>query len=88
VPLEERAEALAALRAVDAVVAFGSDTAIGVVGAVRPDVYVKGGDYDLASKRPPEVDAAEACGARVVFLPYAKGHSTSELVDRIARRWR
>jgi D-glycero-beta-D-manno-heptose 1-phosphate adenylyltransferase len=87
VSLAERMELLAALRMVDAVVPFGEDTAVGVVRALLPDVYVKGGDYDGALARPPEADAAAACGAEVVFVPFEVGHSTSALAERIARRW-
>jgi len=87
VPLVQRMEVLAALRMVDAVVSFDEDTAVGVVRALLPDVYVKGGDYDGALARPPEADAAAACGAEVVFVPFETGHSTSALAERIARRW-
>lgn len=82
-PLAERAELLGALRCVDAVVAFEGGTAVALVEALQPEVYVKGGDYDAARRRPPEADAAEAAGARVVFLPFVAGRSTSALLARI-----
>lgn len=82
-PLAERAELLCALRWVDAVVAFGAPTAVAIVTALRPDVYVKGGDYAAADNRPPEADVAEAVGARVAFLPFVAGQSTSAIVARI-----
>jgi len=82
-PLAERAELLCALRWVDAVVAFGAPTAVAIVTALRPDVYVKGGDYAAAGNRPPEADAAEAVGARVAFVPFVAGQSTSGIVARI-----
>lgn len=82
-PLAERAELLCALRWVDAVVPFGTPTAVALVTALRPDVYVKGGDYGAAGNRPPEADAAEAVGARVAFLPFVAGRSTSAIVARI-----
>lgn len=85
-PQRERAEVLCALRAVDAVVVFGGPTASSVVRELRPAVYVKGGDYSAAGNRPPEADVAEQLGASVVFLPYVKGRSTSELIERIRRR--
>jgi D-beta-D-heptose 7-phosphate kinase/D-beta-D-heptose 1-phosphate adenosyltransferase len=85
-PLVERAELLCALRAVDAVVAFPEPTAEAVVRTLAPDVYVKGGDYDARSRRPPEADVAEAVGARVEFLPFTSGQSTSRLIERIRRR--
>lgn len=85
VALADRAALLCALRAVDVVVPFGEPTAVGVVSALAPDVYVKGGDYGPDAHRPPEADVAEACGARVVFVPYVTGHSTTELIARVRR---
>jgi rfaE bifunctional protein nucleotidyltransferase chain/domain len=85
VPLEQRAEVLASLRSVDLVVPFEGPGASDVVRELRPDVYVKGGDYDALSRRPPEADVAEECGGRVVFVPFAGGHSTSSIVERIRR---
>lgn len=82
-PLAERAELLCALRVVDAVVAFGAPTAVDIVRALRPDIYVKGGDYGPGAKRPPEADAAEAVGAQVAFLPFVEGRSTSAIIAQI-----
>jgi glycerol-3-phosphate cytidylyltransferase len=81
-----RAEMLAALRWVDAVVPFAEDTAEGVVRALAPEVYAKGGDYDDARRRPPEAAVAEALGARVVYLPLVAGESTTDLLNQLARR--
>ncbi len=81
-PLADRALVLTALRAVDAVVAFDGDTAVDVVRALAPDIYVKGGDYGAAN-RPPEADVAEAVGARVVFVPFVAGRSTTGLIERL-----
>lgn len=82
-PAAERAEILAALRAVDAVVVFAGATAVEVVQCLAPDVYAKGGDYAAAHRRPPEADAAEALGGEVAFLPYVAGHSTRALAARL-----
>lgn len=83
VPAEDRAAVLAALRAVDAVVVFDELTAESLVAAIRPDVYVKGGDWATGDRRPPEAAVVEGYGGRVVFLPYLPGRSTSGLVARI-----
>jgi bifunctional ADP-heptose synthase (sugar kinase/adenylyltransferase) len=53
------------------------------VRAIGPDVYVKGGDYDDADRRPPEADVAEAVGAKVVFVPFVPGRSSSGLIARL-----
>ncbi len=82
-PLADRAEVLCALRSVDAVVPFSGATAHEVVETARPDVYVKGGDYDGRARKPPEADYAEALGARTVILPFVEDRSTSALIRRI-----
>ena len=86
---EDRAQMLAALRCVDAVVLFGQDTPLKVVQALRPDVLVKGGDYDPnvsdASNPKYIVGSAEvrASGGSVVVVPLVPGRSTTTLVERI-----
>jgi rfaE bifunctional protein nucleotidyltransferase chain/domain len=77
----ERAEILAALRCVDAVVVFDEDTPAAVIDACQPDILVKGADWpaDQIVGR----DTVEARGGRVVRIPVEAGHSTSALVARI-----
>jgi rfaE bifunctional protein nucleotidyltransferase chain/domain len=86
-PQAERAEALCALRAVDYVILFGEPTAELVVAALRPDVYVKGGDYAMGgengTKTLPEAGVVEGYGGHVVIVPYTPGYSTTELIARI-----
>jgi len=81
VPQAERAALLAALTFVDAVTIFEEDTPLAVLEAVRPNVLVKGGDY-----QPAEVvgrELVEAAGGRVVIVPLTPERSTSSLVARI-----
>ncbi len=82
-PETDRAEVLIALRAVDAVVIFADDTAESLVQAIRPDIYVKGGDWQTGSRRPPEAAVVESYGGRVWYIPYLQGRSTSEIVAQI-----
>jgi rfaE bifunctional protein nucleotidyltransferase chain/domain len=82
-PEADRAAVLAALRAVDAVVIFQEPTAEALVAAVRPAVYVKGGDWGSASRTPPEAAVVLGYGGRVQYLPYLPGRSTSEIVAQI-----
>ena len=84
VPQDERAELVAALGCVDAVVIFDDLTANTLVAALRPDVYAKGGDGRRpAGPRPPEVEIVAGYGGRVVFLPYITERSTTALIERI-----
>ena len=84
-PAAERAEMLAALRAVDHVVIFDDDTADRLVAAVRPHVHAKGTDYSAADV--PEAGTVRASGGRVVIAGDPKGHSTRELISAIVERF-
>lgn len=78
---DERAELLAALACVDAVVIFGEETPADIITIVQPDVLVKGADWpaDQIVGR----DTVEARGGRVVRVPVEPGHSTTAIVERI-----
>ena len=80
-PEEERAEVLAALAPVDAVVIFDEDTPAEIIRAVQPDVLVKGADWpaDQIVGR----DTVEARGGRVVLMEVEPGHSTSAIIERV-----
>ncbi len=78
----DRAAMLGALRCVDAVTVFDEDTPEQVLRTVRPDVWVKGGDYAGADL--PEAAVLAEWGGAVVTVPYLTGRSTTELVRRSA----
>ncbi len=82
VPQDERAEIVAALRCVDFVTIFDEPTAIGLVQALHPDIYVKGGDYD-GSKPLPEAEAVRAYGGEVRIVPFVPGHSASRIIGEM-----
>jgi D-beta-D-heptose 7-phosphate kinase/D-beta-D-heptose 1-phosphate adenosyltransferase len=77
----ERAEILAALRAVDYVTIFDENSPRSLIATLLPDVLVKGGDYALDQIHGRE--EVEAAGGRVVSLPFVQGASTTEIIDRI-----
>ena len=81
VPEHQRAEVLAALRAVDGVVIFAETTASQLIAALQPDLYVKGGDYQLESL--PEAAIVQAYGGRVELIQIEVPSSTSALVKQI-----
>lgn len=86
VPQAARAEVLAALGCVDFVIVFDEDTAEALVLALRPEVYVKGGDY--ASGKPlPEAAAVATYGGQVAILPEVAGASSTDIVERIVERY-
>ncbi len=79
-PERVRAEMLAALEVVDAVVMFDEDEPRELIAALQPDVLVKGADWArYVSGR----DIVEACGGRVVLVPLEPGWSTTALIEKI-----
>ena len=80
---EDRAEVLAALECVDFVTIFPELRATQVIEALRPVIYVKGGDYTLESLDPEEVAALKTVGAEIKTLPLVPGKSTSSLIERM-----
>jgi D-beta-D-heptose 7-phosphate kinase/D-beta-D-heptose 1-phosphate adenosyltransferase len=82
-PEAERAELLAALTAVDAVVVFDEDTPHEIISAIQPDVLVKGADW--ASDAIVGRDVVEGRGGRVVRIPLAPGYSTTAILERARR---
>jgi rfaE bifunctional protein nucleotidyltransferase chain/domain len=84
-PAGERAEILAALRAVDHVVVFDGDTADGLVALLRPAVHAKGSDYTPESV--PERGTVLATGGRVAIAGDAKRHSTRDVIADILARF-
>lgn len=81
---KERAYALAALACVDYIVIFRTTNLVKEIQALQPDIYTKAGDYTLDRLHAGERTALEAAGARIKFLPFLKGFSTTSLIARIA----
>jgi rfaE bifunctional protein nucleotidyltransferase chain/domain len=81
--MADRMAVLAALEAVSLVVEFDEDTALETVLEARPDIYAKGGDYDMAAI--PEGKAVLAYGGQAVAIDFEHDRSTTKLVTRIRR---
>ena len=77
-PAEERAEILAGLADVDAVVIFGEGDVRALIREIHPDVHAKGTDYTAASV--PEADAVREYGGRVAIVGDPKNHSVSQIL--------
>lgn len=78
---EDRAYVLSGLSCVDWVIFFEEDTPCQCIEQVRPDIYVKGGDYDMESLE--ETRIVKAMGGRALAIPFVEGYSTTRLVTRI-----
>lgn len=83
-PLNERLEILSAIQEVDCLVSFSETIPRKLIAELRPDVLAKGGDW-----RPDEVvgkKEVEEEGGEVKIIPYQKGHSTSQIIEKIVSR--
>lgn len=80
----DRACVMAALASSSLVTWFDEDTPLELIGLVRPDILVKGGDYDMAKL--PESALVESWGGRAQALPFVAGYSTTALVTKIRQQ--
>ena len=78
---ENRAEILNALNCVDYTFIFNEITANNFLKHAKPDIYVKGGDYNLEEL--PEKPIIEELNCKVIFLNFHKGFSTSKIIEKI-----
>ncbi|WP_030180961.1 D-glycero-beta-D-manno-heptose 1-phosphate adenylyltransferase [Streptomyces sp. NRRL S-813] len=81
-PIADRVRVLRALACVDAVAVFDEDTPERLLAELRPDVWVKGGDY--AGAELPEAALLDEWGGQAVLLPYLDGRSSTALMARAA----
>ena len=81
----DRAEILAGLECVDLVTVFPEIRATEFLVAVRPAVYVKGGDYSSETLDEKERTILKEIGAKIQLIPFETGYSTSRLIDRICK---
>ena len=79
----DRARLVAALSCVDAVAVFDETTPAALLSQLRPDIWVKGGDYSQPLL--PEAQLIRSWGGQTVVVPYLDGHSTTSLI-RAARK--
>ena len=77
----DRAAIIAALESVSLVTWFDEDTPLALISQLKPDILVKGGDYDM--RLLPETAVVEAYGGRAVAIGFVKGYSTTALVTKI-----
>ena len=80
----DRAALLAALECVTAVVVFVEVTPLEIIGQLRPDIIVKGGDYNMQVL--PESKLVESWGGKAVAIPFEFARSTTNLVEKIRQR--
>jgi len=77
----DRAIVMASQESVSLVTWFDEDTPLELIGEIRPDILVKGGDYDMSKLA--ETKLVESWGGHALALPFVAGYSTTQLVNRI-----
>lgn len=82
-PLKERMTVIAALESVDAVVSFDSDTPLSLIQTIRPEVLVKGGDWDIS--KIVGADFVLQNGGEVFAIPFVFPTSTTKLAAKIKK---
>jgi D-beta-D-heptose 7-phosphate kinase/D-beta-D-heptose 1-phosphate adenosyltransferase len=85
--LENRIEVISALECVDYVVPFGSlndDTPVNLIKLIRPDVFVKGGDYK--NKHLPEERLLKRIGCQIAFVAFVYNQSTTQIINKVQGR--
>lgn len=81
---KDRAYLLSSLIYVDAVVVFDSQRCTQIILALKPDIYVKGGDYNIDNIDKEEKEALLGVGAKIKFIKFIPGLSTTEILRKIA----
>tara|TARA_Y100000031_G_scaffold143617_1_gene174212 strand:+ start:112 stop:594 length:483 start_codon:yes stop_codon:yes gene_type:complete len=83
---DDRAEAMASLEVIDFVVIFNEPDPIYLLGVIKPDIHVKGGDYKI--DKIIEKDTVETNNGKVVLIPEVKGYSTTKFINDILNIYR
>ena len=76
-----RAKTLSALESIDLIILFDEDTPLSIIKRLKPDIYVKGGDYTFETL--PEYPVVTGYGGTVKILPFIDGLSTSMIIKKI-----
>lgn len=83
---KDRAELVASLDSVDLVAIFPELRATRFIELVKPNVYVKGGDYDSETLNPEERRMLEQIGSKIEIVPFQKGYSTASLIEKLQKK--
>ena len=81
---QDRAALMAALESVSLVTWFDEDTPLELIAALKPDILVKGGDYDMAKLA--ETAVVKSYGGQALAIPFVDGYSTTALVKKIRQQ--
>lgn len=82
IPEDDRAFILAAFSFVDMVVIFDTTDCRPLIKKIKPDTYVKGGDYNINTMNQPERKVLEEIGSNIKFLSHVEGYSSSKIIEK------
>lgn len=85
---KDRLVVLAALECVDYLLLFDDDSPVQLIDQLRPDIYVKGGDYTIDTVNQDERRLVERYGGKIVLIPGVPGLSTSAVIEKILQAYR
>ena len=86
IPLESRIYILDNLKSIDFVVPFDEETPINLIEIIKPDVHVKGGDYNEEDL--PESKIIKECGGKVKIIPLVEGFSTTNVIEWVLEKYK
>jgi D-beta-D-heptose 7-phosphate kinase/D-beta-D-heptose 1-phosphate adenosyltransferase len=84
---DQRARLMAALRCVDYIVIYDDDSPVELIRQLAPDIYAKGGDYNIDTINQPERRLMESLGGRIELLPGVPGISTSVIIKNVLKAY-
>ena len=87
VPEDQRTKLLAALRCVDYLVIYDEQSPLELIRQLKPDIYAKGGDYNIDTINQPERHLVESFGGRIELLPGVPGISTSVIIENVLKAY-
>ena len=82
---KDRAFILSSLMFIDGVIVFDEKRCDGIINVIKPDVYVKGADYNLDTMDVSERNALEYAGTKIAFISFVEGYSTTSIINKMNR---
>lgn len=79
----DRAFILSSLVFIDGVVVFDTKRCDGIITTIKPDIYVKGADYNLDTMDAAERNALESVGSKIAFISFVEGYSTTSIINKM-----
>ena len=83
---DNRVEMLEGFAAIDGVIIYDGERSVEAINYVRPDIYVKSGDYNLENLDKSELKALQDINAKIIFTPFFSGYSSSSILNEFSKQ--